>query len=252
MGERVPHTIMERVYPKGCSAYIHPVWVVPPLRGLGLSLKNQMTSKTLSKKKKEESNVKLGRVIVISKDESLKEKVPVYLNNQWPTAAVVSVEEIKQGVKLIRKTTPDLVIFDDASVEDDESATIGEIKSLRDTPVIILTDKGKDHQRVARYMDEGAIVCERKPLKSRVLVSRIKAVCRKIKASAPSSSRPVKEADTVHQPVSVPEPAIPRPQNGESDQQDLVVSSTNTDLMSVMTNPSFRRKVIQRLVKTLS
>lgn len=87
----------------------------------------------------------------------------------------------KEGIQKAKEMQPDLVVLDvmmpvmdgmEACVE------IREIPSLKDIFIVFLTARGEDYSQIAGY-DSGADDYITKPIKPRVLVSKIKALLRR-------------------------------------------------------------------------
>ena len=87
----------------------------------------------------------------------------------------------REGVELARKMLPDLILLDVMMPEMDGTETcvqIRETPQLKDTIVAFLTARGEDYSQIAGF-DAGADDYIMKPIKPRVLVSRIKALLRR-------------------------------------------------------------------------
>ena len=87
----------------------------------------------------------------------------------------------REGVELARKMLPDLILLDVMMPEMDGMETcvrIREEPQLKDTIIAFLTARGEDYSQIAGF-DAGADDYIMKPVKPRVLVSRIKALLRR-------------------------------------------------------------------------
>jgi two-component system alkaline phosphatase synthesis response regulator PhoP len=87
----------------------------------------------------------------------------------------------RQGVELARKMLPDLILLDVMMPEMDGMETCVQIREepqLKDTIIAFLTARGEDYSQIAGF-DAGADDYIMKPIKPRVLVSRIKALLRR-------------------------------------------------------------------------
>ena len=65
--------------------------------------RGRLASRSRKKTQPKRQDINLGRVVVITSDPTVKDKVPVYINNLWPTAAVITAEEVEEGLELVRK-----------------------------------------------------------------------------------------------------------------------------------------------------
>ncbi len=87
----------------------------------------------------------------------------------------------REGVELARKMLPDLILLDVMMPEMDGMETCVQIREepqLKDTIIAFLTARGEDYSQIAGF-DAGADDYIMKPIKPRVLVSRIKALLRR-------------------------------------------------------------------------
>ncbi len=96
----------------------------------------------------------------------------------------------REGVELARKMLPDLILLDVMMPEMDGMETCVQIREepqLKDTIIAFLTARGEDYSQIAGF-DAGADDYIMKPVKPRVLVSRIKALLRRGEGKAAESS----------------------------------------------------------------
>jgi two-component system, OmpR family, alkaline phosphatase synthesis response regulator PhoP len=94
---------------------------------------------------------------------------------------VYSASNGREGVELARKMLPDLILLDVMMPEMDGMDTCVQIREeprLKDTIIAFLTARGEDYSQIAGF-DAGADDYIMKPIKPRVLVSRIKALLRR-------------------------------------------------------------------------
>jgi two-component system KDP operon response regulator KdpE len=93
---------------------------------------------------------------------------------------------------------PDLVVLDVMMPGMDGFETLGRIREISNVPVIFVSVKGEEFDRIMG-LDLGADDYLTKPFSPRELVSRIRAVFRRMEASAPPRSREV----TVDEQLSI-------------------------------------------------
>ncbi len=89
----------------------------------------------------------------------------------------------KDGIEKAREVKPHLIILDVMMPEMDGIATCEEIRQipvLKNTLVIFLTARGEDYSQIAGF-DAGADDYVAKPIKPKVLISRVKALLRRFK-----------------------------------------------------------------------
>ncbi|NNK87509.1 MAG: response regulator transcription factor [Flavobacteriaceae bacterium] len=96
---------------------------------------------------------------------------------------VITAENGSEGVKKAKKEKPQLIILDVMMPEMDgieACEQIREIPELRDSIVTFLTARGEDYSQVAGF-EAGADDYITKPIKPKVLVSKVKALLRRLK-----------------------------------------------------------------------
>ena len=98
------------------------------------------------------------------------------------------VSEASDGLEAIRKVRdemPDLVVLDVEMPQLDGFETLREIRRTAAVPVIMLTVRGDEEDRI-KGLDLGADDYVTKPFSARELVSRINAVLRRVEMSSPA------------------------------------------------------------------
>jgi two-component system KDP operon response regulator KdpE len=91
----------------------------------------------------------------------------------------------KQAVQRLRDVTPDLILLDIMMPDLDGFEVLEMIREVSAVPVIMLTAKGEEDDRV-RGLELGADDYVTKPFSPRELVSRVKAVLRRAEAAGGS------------------------------------------------------------------
>ena len=103
---------------------------------------------------------------------------------------VVTADNGAQGVKIAKKKRPHLIILDVMMPEMDgieACEQIRKIPELDETIIAFLTARGEDYSQMAGF-DAGADDYITKPIKPKVLVSKVKALLRRFKENEPSSN----------------------------------------------------------------
>lgn len=103
---------------------------------------------------------------------------------------VVTAENGAQGVKLAKKKMPHLIILDVMMPEMDgieACEQIRKIPELSETIITFLTARGEDYSQMAGF-DAGADDYITKPIKPKVLISKVKALLRRFKDNEPASN----------------------------------------------------------------
>ena len=96
---------------------------------------------------------------------------------------VITAENGVQAVKLAKKKKPHLIILDVMMPEMDGIEACEQIRKnpdLQDTIITFLTARGEDYSQVAGF-DAGADDYITKPIRPKVLVSKVKALLRRLK-----------------------------------------------------------------------
>lgn len=118
-----------------------------------------------------------NRVLLVDDDEKLRELVKEYLEGYG-----FQVETLSEGspvLKTIRKDSPDIVILDIMLPDKNGLDVLKEIRAVQSVPVIMLTAKGEDADRIVG-LELGADDYLPKPFNPRELLARIKAVIRRL------------------------------------------------------------------------
>src|SRR5437773_3606813 len=131
-----------------------------------------------------------ARVLVIDDDADIRALVAELLGR-----AGLSVEQAeggRAGLRALHKTPPDLVVLDVSMPELDGWETLERIRDLSDVPVLMLTARGDELERV-RGLKAGADDYVVKPFGRQELVARVQALLRR---TGPGAAEPqVRYAD---------------------------------------------------------
>jgi len=98
---------------------------------------------------------------------------------------VLKARSGREGLRLIFDQRPDLVLLDVAIPGIDGWQVCSRIREISDIPIIMITGRHKSEEDVVRGLDYGADDYITKPVGSRELVARVRAVLRR--AELPSS-----------------------------------------------------------------
>ncbi|HRI57518.1 MAG: response regulator transcription factor [Anaerolinea sp.] len=108
-----------------------------------------------------------------------------------------TVSEASDGLEAVRKVreeSPNLVVLDVEMPHLDGFETLAEIRRTSPAPVIMLTVRGEEEERI-KGLDLGADDYVTKPFSARELVSRINAVLRRVELSSPAERSSLVEVD---------------------------------------------------------
>jgi len=121
-------------------------------------------------------------VMIVDDEERLRSLVSAYLAQEGFT--VLTAANGQEALRLARQEKPDLIILDLMMPEMDGYEFMRRYKRERDTPVIMLTAKVDDEDKVLG-LELGADDYVTKPFSPRVLAARVRAVLRRSGAVVP-------------------------------------------------------------------
>ena len=130
----------------------------------------------------------MQQVFVVEDDRKIAKVVKVYLEEAG--YKVMLFEKGKDAVKALLKEEPLLVILDLMLPDITGEEVCQEIKESGDTPIIMLTSKSSEEERVAGFA-LGADDYIVKPFSPRELVYRVKALLKRAQKSDLSSAEPM-------------------------------------------------------------
>ncbi len=126
-----------------------------------------------------------NRTILVIEDEERMARF-IRLNLEHDGFQVVETHRGMQGIQAIRDSLPDLVLLDIMLPDLDGFEILKMIRENNTLPVIMLTAKGEENDRV-KGLELGADDYVTKPFSPRELVSRVKAVLRRTETASPSA-----------------------------------------------------------------
>ena len=116
------------------------------------------------------------RILVVDDEPDLRDAVRVYL--EMHGYSVLQAADGQEAVEKVRTTLPDLVVLDVMMPVMDGIAALQQLRSLSAVPVIMLTVKGDEDDKV-RALRLGADDYVTKPFSQRELLARIESVLRR-------------------------------------------------------------------------
>jgi len=132
-----------------------------------------------------------GKVLLVDDDERLRDLVEEYL--QGYGYRVISLPDGSSVLRSIEEESPDIVILDVMLPVKDGLEVLREIRAVHSVPVIMLTAKGEDADRIVG-LEMGADDYLPKPFNPRELLARMKAVIRRVPLPEKSREAPVDPA----------------------------------------------------------
>jgi len=123
------------------------------------------------------------RILVVDDEERMIRFIRMNLEHDG--FQVAEAFNGKQAIQRIRDVTPDLILLDVMMPDLDGFEVLETIREFSNVPVIMLTAKGEEDDRV-RGLEHGADDYIVKPFSPRELVSRVKAVMRRTEGATGS------------------------------------------------------------------
>jgi len=123
--------------------------------------------------------MKKEKILLVDDEPDILEIVGYNLKKEG--YEVSTADNGKEAIKIAKAEKPDLIILDVMMPEMDGMETCYQIRndsSLKDTLIAFLTARGEDYSQIAGF-DAGADDYITKPVKPRVLVSKVKAILRR-------------------------------------------------------------------------
>jgi DNA-binding response OmpR family regulator len=126
--------------------------------------------------RKYEKGMNAARVLVIDDDADVRGLVAELLERAG--LSVEQAEDGRSGLRALHKTPPDLVVLDVSMPDLDGWQTLERIRDLSEVPVLMLTARGDELERV-RGLQAGADDYVVKPFGRQELLARVQALLRR-------------------------------------------------------------------------
>ena len=123
--------------------------------------------------------MKKEKILLVDDEADILEIVGYNLKKEG--YEVSTTDNGKDAIKIAKRENPDLIILDVMMPEMDGMETCYQMRNLpalKDTLIAFLTARGEDYSQIAGF-DAGADDYITKPVKPRVLVSKVKAILRR-------------------------------------------------------------------------
>jgi two-component system alkaline phosphatase synthesis response regulator PhoP len=133
------------------------------------------------------------KILLVDDEQDILEFLSYNLKKEG--YSVFTANNGKEAITVAKKVTPDLIILDVMMPDMDGIETcrgLREIPELKNVMIAFLTARNEDYSQIAGF-DVGADDYINKPIKPRVLVSRIKALLRRGTATEPNK---IEKVDT--------------------------------------------------------
>ncbi|SFS35493.1 two-component system, OmpR family, alkaline phosphatase synthesis response regulator PhoP [Zhouia amylolytica] len=165
------------------------------------------------------------KILLVDDEPDILEIVGYNLSNEG--YQVITAKNGAEGVSKARKEQPHLIILDVMMPEMDGIEACEQIRKmpdLQETVVTFLTARGEDYSQVAGF-DAGADDYITKPIKPKVLVSKVKALLRRFKEGGESADKVVKVGD-----ITIDRDEYKIIQNGE----EIILPRKEFELLSLL------------------
>lgn len=126
------------------------------------------------------------KVLLIEDSTEIVDIVAITLKLRWPEVTLVSSFLGKEGVKLVKKELPDIVVLDLGLPDMDGFQVLRSIREFSDVPLVILTVRGDEMDKI-RGLELGADDYIVKPFSPAELLARLKALLRRSQVSKTSA-----------------------------------------------------------------
>ena len=130
------------------------------------------------------------KILVVDDDPQILDAVTVGLQLQWQDSTVIPARDGEAGLQAFYEHDPDVVVLDVMMPRRNGFEVLQEIRRVSDVPVIMLTARGEEDDRV-RGLELGADDYVTKPFSPRELVARVKAILRRSDGSSRKVATPV-------------------------------------------------------------
>ena len=118
------------------------------------------------------------KILIIEDDPKIIEIVARILETKWSEVNLISTVYGEEGVELVKKELPYIVILDLMLPDVDGFQVLRQIRSFSDVLLVILTARGEEDFRI-RGLQEGADDYIVKPFSTDELVARLKSLIRR-------------------------------------------------------------------------
>ena len=121
------------------------------------------------------------RLAIIEDDPEIMEVVSIAFETAWPVSQIVSAPNAVEGLDMVKKESPDVVILDVGLPEGDSSGfdLCKEIRTFSEVPIIMVTARTREVD-IVRGLELGAADYLTKPFSAVELLARTRAVFRRV------------------------------------------------------------------------
>ncbi len=113
------------------------------------------------------------KILIIEDDSKIIESIRFVFQVGWPEAKVISTKRGEEGLEMIEKESPQLVILDLGLPDIEGFEVLRQIRLFSNIPVVILTVSGEE-ENIIKGLELGADEYITKPFKPLELIARVK------------------------------------------------------------------------------
>jgi two-component system KDP operon response regulator KdpE len=152
------------------------------------------------------------KVAIVEDEKSIIDAIKIAFEFRWPKVNLVAASTGREGIYLVKKEQPDILILDINLPDISGFDVLKEIRSYSSVPVIILTVRSDDAD-ILRGLETGADDYIIKPFNYLTLLARVKAVLRRtenlsLKNNQSTTVSPRLKIDFINQKVTVDNQAV--------------------------------------------
>lgn len=152
------------------------------------------------------------KVVAIEDEQIIIDAINIAFEFRWPGIRLVAATSGKEGVAIVKRESPDIVILDINLPDISGFEVLKQVREFSAVPVIILTVRSDDED-ILKGLENGADDYVVKPFNYLTLLARVKAVLRRLdttplKIDQYTSVSPRLKIDFVNQKVTVDEQLI--------------------------------------------
>jgi two-component system KDP operon response regulator KdpE len=152
------------------------------------------------------------KVAIVEDEKSIIDAIKIAFKFRWPEVNLVAASTGREGIYLVKKEQPDILILDINLPDISGFDVLKEIRSYSSVPVIILTVRSDDAD-ILRGLETGADDYIIKPFNYLTLLARVKAVLRRtenlsLKNNQSTTVSPRLKIDFINQKITVDNQAV--------------------------------------------
>jgi two-component system KDP operon response regulator KdpE len=173
------------------------------------------------------------KILVIEDSPEIQEAASLIFELHWPNASVIQAFKGGEGLDKARAESPDIVLLDLGLPDMDGLRVLKEIRDYSNVPVIILTVRGEEMDKV-RGLEMGADDYVIKPFDHKELLARMKAVLARKISHAGGTVAAGSDAPNIQEQVKIDLETGQATRNGKP----VKLTSTESSLLKYIASQS--------------